>query len=109
MTGEYPARRDFFSLWPLNKHFVNSLMLPSPSLSPLLVGLVLRQISAYTGLALHEMPKGYELLKFSDSSSYVIPLILFSDKRFSKLRVIFCKIRTSARHGTSSIWLIFGM
>ena len=27
----------------------------------------------------------------------------------SSLRVIFCKIRTSAWHGTSSIWLIFGM
>ena len=27
----------------------------------------------------------------------------------SLLRVIFCKIRTSVWHGTSSIWLIFGM
>ena len=38
------------------------------------------------GLALHEMAGGYVFLKLSDTSSYVISLILLSDERFSKLK-----------------------
>ena len=72
MIGEYPKRRDFFSLKPLNSHFVNSLMLPLPRLG----GAHLSRIAAYMGLALHEMSGGYALWKMSDASSCVISLIL---------------------------------
>ena len=47
------------------------------------------------GLALHERRGGYALLKLSDASSCVISLILiFCDKRFSKL-TLFMKIHLS--------------
>ena len=66
-------------------------MLPLPRLE----GAHLSRIAAYMGLALHEMPGGYALLKLSDASSCVISLILiFCDKRFSKL-TLFMKIHLS--------------
>ena len=43
-------------------------MLPFPRLG----GAHLSRIAAYMGLALHEMPEGYALLKLSDASSCVI-------------------------------------
>lgn len=46
------------------------------------------------GLALHEMAGGYALLKLRDASSYVISLILLTDKRISKL-AFFIKIHLS--------------
>ena len=65
-------------------------MLPLPRLG----GAHLSRIVAYMGLTLHEMPGGYALLKLSDTSSYVISLILLSDKRFRKL-TLFMKIHLS--------------
>ena len=63
-------------------------MLPGPRLG----GAHLSRIAAYMGLALHEMPGGYALLKLSDASSCDISLtFIFCDKRFSKL-TLFMKI-----------------
>ena len=91
MNGEYPTRRDFLVCSHYTTtDFVNSLMLPSPVLE----GLVLRRVAAFMGLALNEMPGAYALLKVSDTSLYVISLILLSDKRFSKL-TLFMKIHLS--------------
>ena len=62
---------------------------------PLLGGAHLSRIAAYMELALHEIPGGYALLKLSDASSCVISLILiFCDKRFSKL-TLFMQIHLS--------------
>ena len=47
-------------------------MLPLPRLG----GAHLSRIAAYMGLALHEMPGGYALLKSSDAFPCVISLIL---------------------------------
>ena len=63
-------------------------MLPLPRLG----GAHLSRIAAYMGLALHEMPRGYALLKLSDTSSCVTSLTC--DKRFSKL-TLFMKIHLS--------------
>ena len=57
-------------------------MLPLPRLG----GAHLSRMAAYMGLALHEMPWGYALLKMSDASSCVISF----DKRFSKLTLFSC-------------------
>ena len=66
-------------------------MLPLPRLG----GAHLSRIATYMGLALHEMPGGYALLKLSDASSCVISLIsIFCDKRFSKL-TLFMKTHLS--------------
>ena len=66
-------------------------MLPLPRLG----GAHLSRIAAYMGLALHEMPGAYALLKLGDASSCVISLtLIFCDKRFSKL-TLFMKIHLS--------------
>ena len=69
-------------------------MLPFPRIG----GAHLSRIAAYMGLALHEIPEGYALLKLSDASSCVISLtLIFCDKRFSKL-TLFMKIHLSISH-----------
>ena len=66
-------------------------MLPLPRLG----GAHLSRIVAYMGLALHEMPGGYALLKLSDASSCVISLsLIFCDTLFSKL-TLFMKMHLS--------------